>query len=122
MKLSSLRWLSLISLAGVLGWVLDQPGYFGLFGFGAFATLFWSDERKEINFARSCSVAFVATVIAFAAGSVRLAILLGPGTRHLPQVSDAHLITFFALWVAAAYVVLALSFALSFIYFELRGN
>jgi len=122
MRVHRLRWLSLISLVGALGWILNQPLYFGLFGFGAFVTLFWSDERKEANFARSCTVAFIAAITAFAVGSVRMAILLGPGTAHLAHVSDARLLTFFATWIAAAYMTLALSFALSFIYFELRGN
>lgn len=114
-----LKWLSLLSVLGSLGWILDQAFYFGLFGFASFVVLFWYDERMESAFLRAASTAFVVGAATYAAGFVYMAIVLGPGSRNWASVD---VLDWALTMLGLGYALFLLTFALGFIYFERRGN
>ena len=118
MKLRDLKWLSLLSLLGPLGAILGRESLWGLGAFAAFVALFWADERGEANFRRAATTAFIVSVIGYAATFVYLGVVKGLLSSPNARIDMAgRLITAFMLTFVAQLLV----FALSYIYFELRG-
>jgi len=111
-----------LGVLGLLGVVLKQDAFYALFGFSAFVVLFSSDERTEHNFGRAAGVAFVATLVGFTATFVWLGVMLRPEIRAISGLTAGDLAGVLALGLGIVYGVHLLSFALSWIYFELRGN
>lgn len=54
-----LRWLSFIGVFGSLAWITGNEGYYALFGFFAFLSLFWYDERTEALFKQATAITFM---------------------------------------------------------------
>lgn len=101
---------------------MKQDTFYALFGFSAFVVLFSSDERTEHNFGRAAAVAFVATVVGFAATFVCMGVILGPDDRAISGLTAGDLLGMAALGLGIVYGVQLVSFVLSWIYFELMGN
>ena len=111
-----LRWLTLVSLLGLAGIPLHQPCLYALFGFGLFSPCFWMDERAEGNFRRAASFAYVVTLIALMATFLLL------GAMRAVGATSFDMLRMLALALALTYSVHLLSFAASYIYFDVKGT
>jgi len=117
-----LRWLTFLGLLGLLGWVLNQPLFYALFGLFVFVPLFWYDERSESVFRRAASISFVVGVVAFAGTFGYLGTILGPGSQKLTGFDRIGVMgTALTLW-GLTYGFLLVTFALSYIYLERKGT
>ena len=117
-----LRWLTLLGLLGAAGWFLKQPLFYGMFGFLGFVRLFWYDERTESVFRRAAAVAFVVGIIAYAGTFAYLGVVFGTGSRNVASFDPADILGPIVMAWALTYFLFLLSFAVSFIYFDLRGT
>lgn len=113
-----LRWLSFIGVLGSLAWITGIEGYYALFGFFAFLSLFWYDERTEALFKQATALTFIVTTILLASTFV----YIGWIAKYAPDdVLADRLIVALATGLGITYIAHLLTFALSFIYFSLRG-
>ena len=113
-----LRWLSFIGILGSLAWITGNEGYYALFGFFAFVSLFWYDERTEALFKQATAVTFVVDTFALAATFVYVSWVVRFASD---AVLTDRLVIGLATGLVITYVAHLLAFALSFIYFSLRG-
>lgn len=113
-----LRWLSFIGVFGSLAWITGNEGYYALFGFFAFLSLFWYDERTESLFKQATANTFIVTTIMLAGTFVYISFV----AKYAPDaVLKDRLIVTLAMGIGVTYVVHLLTFMGSFIYFSLRG-
>lgn len=113
-----LRWLSFIGVFGSLAWITGNEGYYALFGFFAFLSLFWYDERTEALFKQATAITFIVTTILLAGTFVYMSFV---AKYAAPAVLADRLIVTLATGLGVTYVAHLLTFALSFIYFSFRG-
>lgn len=101
-----------------MAWITGIEGYYALFGFFAFLSLFWYDERAEALFKQATSITFIVTTILLASTFV----YIGWIAKHAPDAVLAdRLIIALATGLGITYIAHLLTFALSFIYFSVRG-
>lgn len=113
-----LCWLSFIGVLGSLAWITGIEGYYALFGFFAFLSLFWYDERTEALFKQATSITFIVTTIMLAGTFVYMGLV----ARYAPDAVLAdRVIIALAMGLGVTYIAHLLTFTLSFIYFSLRG-
>ena len=64
-KINYLGFLSLLALIGILGWITDNPGLYGFFGFAYFLRYFWviPDEFFQMHVQKAATYAFMAEMI-----------------------------------------------------------
>jgi len=120
MRAQKLRWLTFLGVLGLLGLALKHPLLCAPFGFFAFIVFFWYDERAEANVGRAAAIAYGVTLVAFMAVFVRLTFTLN--NQAVGRATAGDVITSLAEGFAIVYMLHILSFAASYIYFQLRGN
>ena len=110
-----LRWLTLLGVLGVLGWVTVYKGLQAMFGFLVFLPLFGYDERKDAIFKQAATIAFVATTITLTGTLVYAGLVL------VPKPNVVNLVSTLGYALAVTYIIHVLTCVLSYVYFELRG-
>ena len=115
MRASVVKWLGLGGFLGFLGFPLHQPSLFVLYGLGVFLAFLKADERSEVNLGRAASFTYVLTLGAF----VLCFLVLG---EHPLSTAHDNPGTRFAVALLVAYGLHILGFALSYIYFDARGD
>jgi len=101
-----------------LAWITGNEGYYALFGFFVFLSLFWYDERTETLFKQATAITFIITTIMLAGTFVYMSLV---AKYAASEVLADRLIVILATGLVVTYVVHLLTFAFSFIYFSLRG-
>ncbi len=104
-------YLGLLGLLGVLGVITGNPGFYGFFGFfGFFGTLIGrgSDERVERNIDRACRNAFVFVTLASA--------------FSFAYVGSFNVVEIYPQLLALTFVGSMLLFALSYVYYDKKGE
>ncbi len=111
MRTNSVSYLGLLGIFGFLGPLTGIPGYYGFFGFLGFLSAFGgkgSDERIESNINRACRNSFFLITIA---SSFSMIFIISYG------VIDSFPLAFAILFVGSM-----VTFVLSYIYYDRRGD
>lgn len=110
MKKSPLMYLSFLGLLGLLGFITGNYGFFGFFGFFGFLVFsrITNDERLRINIAKAGLNGFIISL----AGLVLLIV----------AISIWGMQDFIAIIIAATFVITVLTFVISFMIYDSKGN
>ncbi len=101
-----------------MAWITGIEGFYALFGFWAFLSLFWYDERTEALFKQATAITFIVTTILLAGTFVYMGLV----AKYAPDAVLAdRVIIALAMGLGITYIAHLLTFALSFIYFSVRG-
>ena len=101
-----------------MAWITGIEGFYALFGFWAFLSLFWYDERTEALFKQATAITFIVTTILLAGTFVYMGLV----AKYAPDAVLAdRVIIALAMGLGITYIAHLLTFALSFIYFSMRG-
>ncbi len=111
MKLNLVNYLGLFGFLGLLGFITGNIGFYGFFGFFGFLSILGgtgSDERIDKNINRACRNAYVVITITMV------------GT--LVYVVSFNAIQLFPLAFALLFIASVVTFVVSFIAYDRRGD
>lgn len=115
-----LRWLSVLGLLGVLGWVIN-PFFQVFFAFFWFLGFFWYDERRAGVLQAAGLTASVVTVFTFIGAFAYLGVLVGPGGAGAAALTPTDLNEIMGLSFAIIFGMHLLVLLGATFYFDRRG-